>query len=168
VTLRARNAGRRPAPYGAGMHPYVRAELAGIDGTTLRLGAERWLENDDRNVPTGRLLSVDGTPYDFRQPRVIGSTKMDTAFTGLARDADGMASVELQAPNGGRRVTVWMDRHFDYLMVFTGDPLAEGERRRSVAIEPMTCAPDAFHNGLGLLVLDPGHDVAKSWGISVR
>jgi aldose 1-epimerase len=52
-------------------------------------------------------------------------------------------------------------------MVFTGDTLAESERRRSVAVEPMTCAPDAFHNGLGLQVLEPGQKTTASWGISV-
>jgi len=30
----------------------------------------------------------------------------------------------------------------------------------------MTCAPDAFHNGLGLRVLDPGQSLTTSWGIS--
>jgi aldose 1-epimerase len=167
VTMRAENVGRRPAPYGAGMHPYVRAELGPIDGTTLRLDAAQWLETDDRQVPTGRLLSVGGTSFDFREPRQLGPTVLDTAFAGLARDDAGIARAELRNADGGRRVTVWMDGHFDYLMVFTGDPLAEDERRRSVGIEPMTCAPDAFRNGLGLIVLEPGEHVSGSWGISV-
>jgi aldose 1-epimerase len=167
VTVRARNAGRLPAPYGAGMHPYVRADLGLVDGSTLRLGAEQWLESGDRQLPTGRLLSVAGTQYDFLAARAVGTTVLDTAFTGLLRDGDGIARTELTGGDGGRRVTVWVDGHFDYLMVFTGDPLAAGERRRSVAIEPMTCAPDAFHNGLGLRVLEPGQEVSGSWGISV-
>ena len=167
VTMRAENVGRRPAPYGAGMHPYVRADLAGIDGAVLRLQAEQWLEADERQVPTGRLLSVAGTPYDFREPRALGRTRIDTAFTGLARDPGGMARAELRSRDGGRVVTVWMDGHFDYVMVFTGDTLAEDERRRGLGVEPMTCAPDAFHSGLGLLVLEPGERVSGSWGISV-
>jgi aldose 1-epimerase len=167
VTIRAENAGRTPAPYGAGMHPYVRAELGGIDGSELCVGAERWLEADDRKIPTGRLLSVAGTSYDFRRSRRLQGVAMDTAFTGLARGGDGTARAELWSAGGGRRVTVWMDGHFDYLMLFTGDGLAEGERRRSIGVEPMTCAPDAFRNGLGLLVLEPGEHVSGSWGIRV-
>ena len=167
VTMAAENAGTRPAPYGAGMHPYLRADLDGIDGSTLRLEAERWLDVDDRHLPTGRVLAVEGTPYDFRRGRAIGATAMDTAFTDLARDGAGLASAELRSPSG-RAVTVWMDGHFSYLMVFTGDALPEGERRRSIGLEPMTCAPDAFHSGLGLLVLEPGQRVSGSWGISVR
>jgi aldose 1-epimerase len=167
VTMRAENAGGTPAPYGAGMHPYVRAELGGIDATVLRVGAEQWLEADERKIPTGRLLSVAGTSYDFREPRGLRGVAMDTAFTGLARDAGGMARTELRSHDGARRVTVWMDGHFDYLMLFTGDGLAEGDRRRSIGVEPMTCAPDAFRNGLGLRVLEPGERVSGSWGISV-
>jgi len=168
VTVRAENAGSTPAPYGAGMHPYVRAELGGIDASTLHVDAEQWLEADQRKIPTGRLLSVAGTSYDFREPRRLEGVAMDTAFTGLERDRGGIARAELGSGDGGRRVTVWMDGHFDYLMLFTGDGLAADERRRSIGIEPMTCAPDAFRNGLGVLVLEPGEHVSGSWGISVR
>jgi aldose 1-epimerase len=147
VTMDARNVGIRPAPYGAGMHPYVRA--------------------DQRHIPTGRVVSVAGTPFDFRAPRQLGTTTMDTALTDLVRGADGLARVELSGRDGGRRVAVWMDGHFHYIMVFTGDPLGDGERRRSLGVEPMTCAPDAFHNRFGLLVLEPGQRVSGTWGISV-
>lgn len=167
VTLRAENAGRTPAPYGAGMHPYVRAELGGIDASVLRMDAEQWLEADERKIPTGRLLSVAGTSYDFRRPRRLEGVEMDTAFTALARDREGTARAELRSADGARRVTMWMDGHFDYLMLFTGDGLPGTERRRSISMEPMTCAPDAFRNGLGLLVLEPGELVSGSWGISV-
>ena len=167
VTMRAENVGRTLAPYGAGMHPYVRAELGGIDGSVLCVGAENWLEADERKIPTGRVMSVAGTRYDFRRPRSLAGTGMDTAFTGLLRDADGTARAELRSSDGGRRVTVWMDPHFEYLMLFTGDGLSESERRRSIGVEPMTCAPDAFHNGLGLRVLEPGERVSGTWGIGV-
>jgi aldose 1-epimerase len=167
VTMSAQNVGVHPAPYGAGMHPYVRAELGTIDATILLLPADGWLETDQRHIPTGRVLSVAGTPFDFREPRQLGTTTMDTALTDLARGADGLARVELSCRDGGRRVAVWMDGHFHYIMVFTGDPLGDGERRRSLGVEPMTCAPDAFHSGLGLLVLEPGQRVSGTWGISV-
>jgi aldose 1-epimerase len=149
------------------MHPYVRAELGGIDGSLLHVPADTWLETDERRIPTGRLLAVEGSRYDFREPRSVAGTVIDTAFTDLERDGEGVARVALGSADGARRVSVWMDGHFDYVMVFTGDPLPEGERRRSVGVEPMTCAPNAFQSGLGLLVLEPGEHVAGSWGISV-
>ena len=167
VTMHAENVGRRAAPYGAGMHPYVRAELGLIDASVLRLPADGWLETDERHIPTGRRLGVEGTAYDFRQPRALGATAMDVAFTGLSRGADGLAWTELRSDRDGRCVAVWVDSRFDYLMVFTGNPLSEGERRRSLAVEPMTCAPDAFRSGLGLVLLQPGQRLSASWGISV-
>jgi aldose 1-epimerase len=167
VTIGAENAGSERAPYGAGQHPYLRAQLGTIDGSSLRLPAILRLETDDRQIPTGRRLDVTGTEFDFIEPRPIGPLRFDTAFAGLRRDADGKARAVICAPAGGRRVTMWMDAGFDYLMVFSGDPLSGAERRQSLALEPMTCAPDAFRNGRGLLVLAPGERAAASWGVSV-
>ena len=45
---------------------------------------------------------VDGTAFDFRQARVIGSTRLDHALTGLSRGADGRAWAYLAAPGGPR------------------------------------------------------------------
>ena len=38
----------------------------------LRINAERFLENDAGCLPTGRLLSVANTPFDFRTEKEIG------------------------------------------------------------------------------------------------
>ena len=38
----------------------------------LQLFAERFCENDAGGLPTGRLLDVAGTPFDFRVPKAIG------------------------------------------------------------------------------------------------
>ena len=49
-------------------------------------------------------------------------------------------------------------------MLFTGDPLPD-VARRSLAVEPMTCAPNAFRSGDGLIRLEPGESATSSWGI---
>jgi aldose 1-epimerase len=49
-------------------------------------------------------------------------------------------------------------------MVFTGDTLPDGGRR-SLAVEPMTCAPNAFRSGDGLVRLEPEQTHNSSWGI---
>ena len=51
------------------------------------------------------------------------------------------------------------------MMVFTGDGLPD-VARRSVAVEPMTCAPNAFRTGDGLIRLEPGQSHSGSWGIA--
>jgi aldose 1-epimerase len=60
-----------------------------------------------------------------------------------------------------------MDERFPYYMLFSGDTLPEmSSRRRSLAVEPMTCAPNAFASGDGLIVLEPGESVVSRWGIA--
>ena len=91
--------------------------------------------------------------------------RLDTAFADLARDAYGCATVRLRAP-GGAGIDLWLDEHHRYLMLFTGDTLAQPERRRrALAVEPMTCAPDAFRSGAGLRTLTPGASLTCAWGI---
>jgi aldose 1-epimerase len=51
-------------------------------------------------------------------------------------------------------------------MIYTGDTLADANRRRrGLAIEPMTCAPDMLRNRDGMLVLDEGSALEARWGL---
>ena len=168
VTITASNRGRNAAPYGTGSHPYLTAGMPSIDDCDLTLPAAFWLPTDDRGIPSGHPAGVDGTPYDFRQPRTIGATRLDHALTGLARDRDGRAWARLGANCGsGTRVGLWVGQGYRWLQVFTGDPLTPDRRRAAVAIEPMTCPPNAFVTGDDLLVLEPGATVTHTWGIQV-
>ncbi|MHB8275231.1 MAG: aldose 1-epimerase family protein [Dermatophilaceae bacterium] len=177
VTPRAVNVGTGTAPFGFGAHPYLSVGEARVDEVQLGIPAVSLLELDDRLLPTG-LAAVDGTDRDFRKPRLLGETALDTAFTNVAADADGRWRVTLahaptaHAPIGrtvtGRAVTVWADATaYPWVQVFTGDSLPLVARRTSgIAVEPMTCPPDAFNSGDGLLVLGPGQEFAASWGIT--
>ena len=49
-------------------------------------------------------------------------------------------------------------------MLFTGDPLPD-VNRRSLAVEPMTCPPNAFRSGEALTRLEPGDSATGAWGI---
>jgi aldose 1-epimerase len=168
VQLTATNRGELPCPYGAGAHPYVR--VAGhelIDDALLHVPADATLESDDRGIPTGAQRDVDGTPLDFRAPRPVGSLALDTAFTRLHADADGVTRITLTARDGSQGVAVWLDRSHPYAMIYSGDTLPDVERRRrGLAVEPMTCAPNAFNSGAGLVVLRPGETHRSTWGIT--
>ncbi len=168
VTTRATGAGDGTAPFGIGFHPYLRsgsevAEL--IDGASLVLPARRRLLLDERRLPTGEDQSVAGTELDFTVGRVIGPTQLDTAFTDLRRGADGIARAGLEDPVTGRGVELWVDDRFRHLMCFTGDTVEPERRRRAVAIEPLTCPPDAFRSGKDLIVLEPGESWEGTWGL---
>ena len=165
VRTTASNVGQQAAPYGAGHHPYLTVDTP-IDGARLKMPALMRLEANDRLIPTGRVLPNRGTAYDFLELRPIGSLKMDTAFANLVPDSDGLIRVHLQAAGGDPRVTLWMEAVYRFVMVFTADGIPDmARRRRSVAIEPMTCAPNAFRSGDGLIVLQPGESWSGRWGI---
>ena len=155
------------APFGLGFHPYLTLSTP-IDCMSLSIPARRRLVTDERGLPT-TSSSLAGSELDFTARRWIGPTVLDTAFTDLLRDPDGMARVELDDTAGGRGATLWMDERFGYVMVFTGDTLEPLSRRRtSVAVEPMTCPPDALRSGVDLVRLEPGASWSGRWGITPR
>ncbi len=165
VTCTATNIGRQSLPLGLGFHPYLTVGTDTIDQAFLHVPAADRLEVDARGIPSGEMWAVEGTALDFRSPRPIGGLRLDACFTSLDHDDDGRSQVVFSAPGGGRVASVWMDRSLPYVMIFTGDTLAPERRRRGLAIEPMTCAPDAYHNGLGLQMLEPEAAVQCTWGI---
>ena len=165
VAVTAWNIGSRPAPYGTGSHPYLTAGTPVVDDCELELDAADWLPTDDRGIPSGPPQDVTGSPFDFRAGRGIGDTRLDHALTGLSRDESGLAWAKLTG--GGVRLGLWAGPGYDWLQVFTGDPLGPAQRRRALAVEPMTCPANAFVSGDGLLRLAPGDSVTHSWGIAL-
>ena len=162
VTMTATNVGDTDAPYGCGIHPYVTVGTERVDDVLLEVPATSWLPTGPAQLPLG-VEPVDGTVYDFREQRPVGKVRLDHAFTDLERDERGRATVRLAAP-GGRQVDVWLGEEFSYVQLFTGDPLPEDRRRRSIAVEPMTCPPNAFVTG-EVLRLGPGQTTTATWGI---
>jgi aldose 1-epimerase len=164
VCTTAINTGTDPCPFGAGAHPYLTVGGASVDSAILRVPARRVLRSDERGLPVDSIL-VDRTDHDFRERRRIGRTQLDHAFTDLERDSEGLARIELAGSRASRRLTLWVDEAYAYVMVFTGDPLPD-VNRRSVAIEPMTCPPNAFRTGDGVIRLEPGESFRGVWGIT--
>jgi aldose 1-epimerase len=163
VSTTATNTGPDPCPYGCGFHPYLTLGTPSVDLLVLTASARTVLSSNERGLPTGRS-AVAGTEHDFTAPRVIGATRLDNCFTDLARE-DGRARVELRSPEDGAGLTLWLDDAYGYVMLFTGDPLPD-VNRRSVAVEPMTCPPNAFRSGEALIVLEPGRSFTSMWGIT--
>jgi aldose 1-epimerase len=164
VRTTATNLGPQACPFGSGAHPYLTLGTATIDGLILRAPGATILRSDQRGLPTDKE-AVAGTGYDFRRPKRIGATRLDHAFTDLERDADGIARVELCDPSRDRTLSLWVDHSYRYLMLFSGDPLPD-VARRSLAVEPMTCPPNAFRTGEALIRLEPGASFTGTWGIA--
>ncbi|MDO9398971.1 MAG: aldose 1-epimerase family protein [Herbiconiux sp.] len=163
-TVTATNSGDAPAPYGTGPHPYLVAGPGTVDDWTLELPAAEVLAvTPERLLPIGvsEVASEDGGVFDFRSARVIGDTFIDHAFTGLERDAEGVATVTVTSPEGtGARMT--FGEECRWVQVHTADDSA----RAGLAVEPMTCPPDAFNSGIDLLVIAPGESATASWTIA--
>jgi aldose 1-epimerase len=166
VTVTATNKGNHPAPWGTGAHPYLTAGTKTIDDCELQLPADRWLPVDNRLIPRGPAQDVAGTGYDLRTARKLAGTQLDHAFTGLRREADGLAWVRLSSSE--LTTAMWMDATNPWLQVFTSDPLEPERRRAAVAVEPMTCPPNAFVSGEDLIVLQPKESVTVRWGIRAQ
>lgn len=157
VTIRVRNVGADPAPFGAGMHPYLHvgaAEDGGISVAELTVGARTELVTDG-GLPTG-----ERRPFDGNIGR-IGDTALDTPLTDLERDDHGWARVRLRGTAGELELAV--DGQWPWLQVYTGDQFPEGQHRRSLAVEPMTSPPNALADGVDLVVLDPGGEWSGTW-----
>jgi aldose 1-epimerase len=163
--LTAVNAGDVEAPYGSAPHPYLVAGPGHVDDWSLELPAERYLEvTPDRLLPR-QVVPVGGTAFDFRTPRGIGTTFLDHAFTGLAAGDDGRVRARVRTGDGSGVEMHW-DGLSPWAQVHTADRPEPELSRTCLALEPMTCPPDAFNSGTDLVVLAPGARHETSWTIA--
>lgn len=171
-TVHAENLSPTPAPFGTGPHPYLVAGPGLVDDWTLDLPAAAVLTvTPDRLAPT-TLGPVD-TTFDFRTPRQIGATAIDHAFTELARDAHGLTTVRVTDSKGSGVAITW-DEQCPWVQIHTADlpdGIAQPGHRTGLAIEPMTCAPDAYNTqhysfDTNLIILQPGQATEASWHIT--
>lgn len=148
------------APVALGAHPYLRVGDVPVAECSLRISATTWLRTDDQLIPVESVPVDEAT--DWREPRVIGASRPDTCWTGLAPGRDGLVRHELRAPDGSG-VELWAEPVFGHVQVFVTDRLPG--RELAVAVEPMSAAPDAFNSGDGLRWLAPGETLSGAWGI---
>jgi aldose 1-epimerase len=163
VTHGIRNAGDRPAPVGIGAHPFLRVGDTPMRDLTVTVHAGTYFEVDDRQIPVAEH-PVAGTEYDLTQGRPLAGARFDTPFADVEL-VDGLARHRLTAP-GGAAVELWGSEDFRFTQVFTTSRyVSPSGVIDAVAIEPMTCAPDALNSRRGLRMLEPGEQWVTSWGI---
>ncbi|MGC8597236.1 MAG: aldose 1-epimerase [Thermocladium sp.] len=134
------NTGEKVAPITVGAHPYFtyitpRSEWLINAGDVYRLEALG-------NIPTGRMIP---------QRLVTRVGEYDDCFkingdeVQLMFSRDWGISIKLLG--------------FHFIQLFTPS------WANAVAVEPMTGAPDAFNNGIGLMMLEPGKSISPSFSI---
>ena len=159
VTYEVSNSGHTRLPFALGGHPYLLADQDSV----LEFEAHGRVEVDERLLPTD-LSSIDLTPTALEVANRKHYT--DACFTGLGRDASGIASAHLSRPSANLTVTLWQDEAFTHLQVFTLQT-GRSERPNLVALEPQTAAANALNTGDGLIWLDGGQNFTGSWGITI-
>ncbi|RUQ98104.1 aldose 1-epimerase family protein [Labedella endophytica] len=166
TVVTATNIGPTRAPAGLGPHPYLVAGAGLVDDWDLELPAARVLTVEGERMMPGPVVGVDElTEFDFRSARRIGSTEIDHAFADLTRsDADGDAVVRVTTADGSGVGMRW-GTACPWVQVHTADKPGLPVHRIGLAVEPMTCPPDAFNSGVDLDVLEPGEALTASWNI---
>lgn len=154
VSVSTTNVGDTSAPYGYGAHPYFAIDP---DQSQLQFSfTEELLADAERLLPIS--LTQLSAEHDFSTLRTIGQTEFDTAFTGSKE------GLKIELLTAEHRICVWGDESVTWGQLYI--PPA----RNAIAIEPMTCGPDAFNPGpthADLQVLAPGENVTTQWGISL-
>lgn len=170
----ATNLSGETVPYGLCPHPYLIAGSGRADDWTLTLPAGKVLTvSEPRLIPESlQPVEHDAARFDFRTARKIGDVKLDHAFTELTRDEHERAAVQLMADDGSG-VTMSWGEELGWVQIYTADnardtPAHIASHRAGVAVEPMSCAPDAFHAGAeaGLVALASGATHTASWTIA--
>ncbi len=137
------NSGEGLIPIADGWHPYF--TFGGlIDDLQMEFQAIRKVEFDDELIPTGKL-----TPYDeFNSLKEIGDVFIDNCYELDFSTCQPM--VVLRDPAKMIQLEIRPDKSYPYLQLYTPPT------RRSIALENISSAPDAFNNQMGLAILQPG------------
>ena len=146
VELSATNIGEGIAPYGVGFHPYLAVDGVQVDDLELENPASIIYEANASMIPVAPH-DVASFDLDFRSPTLIGTSLLDHAFAGLP---EGTWTVTLRDPASGVGVSLSSDA--PWLQVYSADNID----RVGVAVEPMSCPPNAFNSGTNVVALARG------------
>lgn len=165
VRYSVRNTGTQNLPLGVGCHPYFTVNSPTIDSNHLTVPANKRLTTNSGHTPIG-TADVQGTPFDFRQSRPIGDLKLDTTFTDFIRDGSGNAFVELQSEDRAQKVRIRIGPECNYVQMYSSDTLHDVSiRRRSLAVEPYSCPPNAFNSKESLQTVVPNSSYTFTWSV---
>ncbi len=154
IQTEIKNSGTTEMPIGDGWHPYIRVTNK-VDDLLLQIPSHKKIILNATGIPTGEYA----LKQFFTAPTKIGADLFDDCFE-LYGSNDGFQTKLIDVVNN-RTLIVWQDQHYKYLQVYIPPD------RKSIAIEPMTCAPNAFNSGLGLLVLKPNDFITFTFGILI-
>jgi len=142
ITVKITNTGESSFPFGLGWHPYFLAQNLGE--STLNFESNQQLTVDKNQIPNGT------EPTHFKP--TIGNQVLDDTY--LLNNSEIHFSTQAYQMHMN---TFSTKKNFLQLYI--------PPDRKSIAIEPMTCAPDVFNYNNGLLELAPNE--TYDWSISM-
>ena len=152
IKIDALNIGNKKAPYGVSIHTYfVAGQNLKNNQLFLQLPSSEFMQVDlERLLPLG-IEKVDSTEFDFRILKQISNLFIDHAFKA---DTDLPPRVRL-INESKLGVELEFDESTKWIQVHTADRDGKEDARMAIAIEPMSCPPDAFNSALDLITLEP-------------
>jgi galactose mutarotase-like enzyme len=170
ATVTATNRGEKSEPVGIGWHPYFQLPTAIRANARVRIPSAMRVEvnNYDDVFPTGKLVPVAGTQYDFNplEGGPLPEALVDDSYVDLTRNAQGNVVSEIRdlGANYGMRVTA-MSPHVRAIQVYS--PIDKS----FVALEPQFNYGDPFGKqwkgaDTGMVTLAPGESV--TWKVQLQ
>lgn len=171
LEVTAKNVGHEKLPIAIGFHPYFNFPSGDREQGRLVIPAEERApaNNYDDVFPTGQIVPVKGTPFDFMNPQgtALGSMFMDDSFTDLQRGADGAAHIEIidSKAHYGLRILA-ISPQIKAIQVYAPPD------KSYVAVEPQFNLADPFNKQVwgdrdtGMVWLNPGQSV--TWHIKLE
>jgi aldose 1-epimerase len=158
IISRTKNVGDTTAPYADGWHPYFSISHD-INEQSLHIPCRKICKMNTKKVVTSVQALAAKSKFSFSTPRRIGRTNFDTCYTGFRYGHDAS---EVSIALNDISLVMWSDKSYPYVQVYIPPD------RKSIALEPMTCAPNAFNTGIGLLKLKPGQVFRGSYGVKLE
>ncbi len=154
VWTEVHNLGSKTAPFGLGWHPYFKTGSK-VDDLEMWLPQHYELQVDEQLIPTSKISEG----YSFTSYESISSITLDNGY--MINPDLIQASVKINDPIQGFYIELACLKGYDYLQVYTPN------HRNSIAIEPQTCAADAFNNKMGLVELMPNEKRNFAFSIGI-
>lgn len=162
IEIHANNSGTKRAPYGVSIHPYLIAfPSEKVDQWKLAMNSDQVLAVDQKRLLPLQLCEVSELNYDFRQGAKIGNRFIDHAFK-VDESKPRLISLFSQNGNG---VEMTFDSSARWIQIHTADRNGDSDSRSCLAVEPMSCPPDAFNSKIDLIWLEPNQSTSSSWRI---
>ena len=153
ITVLSENIGDISTPYGVSIHTYlVAGESVKNNELFLQIPADQFLVVDAERLLPIKLQPVDGSNFDFINSKKISDQFIDHAFKYSSKYPRSISLLNAE----GQGAEMIFDEQSKWIQIHTADRDLQADSRMAVAIEPMTCPPDAFNSGIDLIVLEPG------------